>query len=229
MALANGETMINMLSGYDSGRSDWKTFLSGWANIAMKKEKASLLSGLRFDRGINEEVINKNCRRLGLKKFPASYIDFLKSSMPDIKYGDDIIINRTGSLFPVDRINYLSSIDFEYYSFLKENGINSTDQEYFSYGMELDNSASKLDFIDGLIVIGINFPNNYLYLNSSVETIDGEFECILDCPGFNVRTLSFAAMMRYLYVYECEEVDGYPPYSDDILSKGLSSLIKANL
>ena len=95
--------------------------------------------------------------------------------------------------------------------------------------MDLDNSASKLDFIDGLIVIGINFPNDYLYLNSCVETIDGEFECILDCPGFNVRTLSFAAMMRYLHVYECEEVDGYPPYSDDILSKGLSFLIKTNL
>ena len=47
--------MINMLSGYDSGCSDWKAFLSGWANIVMKKEKASLLSGLRFDRGIDEK------------------------------------------------------------------------------------------------------------------------------------------------------------------------------
>ena len=110
--------------------------------------------------------------------------------------------------------------------FVNEWSIDETpDSDYFVYGEKQSDIDFKSEFLEDFIAIGTYFPSDCLILNSRVQTPDGEFECILLGAAFSIRTLSFAAMMRALCVYECQDVDFYPPYEDTRMNSGIPALI----
>lgn len=218
--------MQDLFSGYDSTHSDWRRFLLEWSLKCGSDISISLIGGMNGSNGVTEEVIRLNCQRLGLDSLPKSYVDFLKNYSVDEKYPGLSLCAGQGVLLPVDKIDYLHKIDQQMYGVIKEVGEDTVGPDYFKYGLDMDNACFNASFADKFIVIGRSSLNDYVYLNPCVETVDGEFECILDCPGFAIRTLSFAGMMRYMYVYECGEFDHYPPYPDWAFEQGTAALIK---
>ena len=217
--------MRNISSGYDSTASNWKAFLQAWRDAPKEYPDISLVCSINLEHGESEAKIDALRQRLGLDRLPASFVDFLRVASV-VGTSSDV---GGSEIYPLEKIDYLSRVDKEYFEFLKDGEPDSSDAEYFVYGVGQDNATSKNEFLDGMIVIGALYPDDYLLLNSCVQTKDGEFECVLDGHGFRIRTMSFAAMMRFWCVYECNKVDSYPPYPESMLNSGPPSFIKSGV
>lgn len=214
--------MLDIPSGYDPAASNWKAFLQAWQDTPKKYPDASIFNVLDIQHGTPEEEIAALQERLRLPSLPPSYVDFLRAARVDAARWE----MEDYGLYPLEKIDYFQNTEPEWFNILKNKWpIDSPDSDYFVYGAKQDGSHFKSEFLEGFIDIGSYFPTDCLILNSRVQTSDGEFECILRCAAFSVRTLSFAAMMRALCIYECQDVDSYPPYEDSLMNSGIPALI----
>lgn len=214
--------MLDISSGYDSAASDWKAFLQAWRDAPKKYPGTSIFNVLDVQRGTPDEEIAALQQRLNLPHLPPSYVDFLRTVRIDAARWE----TEDYGLYPLGKIDYFPRIDPELFKFFQnEAPEDSPDDKYFVYGVGQDNAQFKDSLWGGMIVLGTLFPNDYLLLNTQVQTKDGEFECILYSNYASFRTLSFAAMMRAWCVYECQDVDGYPPYEDALMNSGIPALI----
>lgn len=215
--------VLNIHSGYDASRSDWRAFLHAWHDAPKEYPDASIFNVLDLQRGTPEADIAALQERLQLR-LPPSFVDFLRVARVDAARYE----TEDYGLYPLDKIDYFQNTDPEWFNVLKKNEwpVDETpDSDYFVYGEEQSDIDYKSEFLEGFLAIGIHCPDDCLILNSHVQTSDGEFECILLNEVTSFRTLSFAAMMRALCVYECQDVECYPPYEDARMNSGIPALI----
>ena len=216
--------MLDIPSGYDPAASNWKAFLQAWRDAPKKYPGASIFNVLDLQQGTPEADIAALQERLRLPSLPPSYVDFLRAARVDAARWE----MEDYGLFPLGKIDYFPKIDPELFKFFQDEAPeDSPDSRYFVYGVEQDNATFKDSLWGGMIVIGTFFSNDYILLNSQVQTKDGEFECIWHGHGCAFRTLSFAAMMRAKCVYELhsEEIGHSPPYKDSLMNSGIPALI----
>ena len=221
-----GTYMLNVSSGYDSMASNWKAFLQAWRDAPKEYPNTSLAISVNHDNCESGAQIELLRQRLRLEKLPTSYVDFLRSARVDERRQSH---KGDNGLYSLEDVNYLSEVDKDYCRILEEQRIVGADPDYFMYGIEQRSWVSITEFLEGLIVIGKMFPNDYLLMNTKVQTKDGEFECILEGGDFRFRTLSFATMMRSWCVYECNNEPYYPPYPESMFNSGPSSFIKSGV
>ena len=216
--------VLDIHSGYDARRSDWRAFLHAWFGYPKKYPGTTIFNVLDMRRGTSDDEIAALQQRLNLPHRPPSYVDFLHCVRIDAARCEA----EDYGLEPLENIDYFPSIDPELFKFFQnEAPEDSPDEKYFVYGKEQDNAQFKDSLWGGMVVLGTLFPNDYLLLNTQVQTKDGEFECILYSYTSSFRTLSFAAMMRAWCVYEMmsSEIGSYPPYEDSLMNSAIPALI----
>ena len=172
-----GTYMLNVSSGYDSMASNWKAFLQAWRDAPKEYPNTSLAISVNHDNCESGAQIELLRQRLRLEKLPTSYVDFLRSARVDERRQSH---KGDNGLYSLEDVNYLSEVDKDYCRILEEQRIVGADPDYFMYGIEQRSWVSITEFLEGLIVIGKMFPNDYLLMNTKVQTKDGEFECILE-------------------------------------------------
>lgn len=220
--------VISINSGYQT--SDWKRFLKCWHDRYKEVHgsidgsvisKHDITSNFLPDIKLLEERIALN--------LPQSLRDFLSSYRPCEEWVKGGVRGFDSFMLPLSEIKYLREYDSKLYNVWASEEQAASDDVYYRYGPEQDDAVFRSYQYEYLVVLGRTSLSDFIMLNPCVRTADGEMEIVLHSSASIHRTLSFSAMMRSIYCYECESPDSYPPYKHEFLNSGCASIMYGNL
>jgi hypothetical protein len=230
-------------SGYLTQAADWQGFLACWRNgVAQRaaKENASnivltvLSKFTQLSRDPQPSVADTETQlshleaRLGTT-LPKSYIDFVRVYRPPIYRPHDAPgggILRVG-MFGPQQVGFLSQLEPRLAQQSAEIPVETSDAEYYVYGINQSDVAIRTGNRPGAIVVGSHGPAAYdlIVMYPQEKTRDGEMEAALIFHSGEFRAPSFAELMRQLAYMEINSVDRVPPYRQSDIAHGCAKFI----
>lgn len=219
-------------SGYNLSADDWKSFLNCWHEkkklINNSDDTGSFINfsnsnALTIGREYDESIIEKKIKA----KLSQSIHDFynMYSTLGGV-YLDVDDLDSIGMLAPTSIIelkNYapwLIQLDHEW-------AIESSDEDYYRYGIEQDDSSGRTSYMSTALVLGKFGLSEYelilAYPNS--RTKDGEMEIAILSHAYEFRTPSFAEMMRQVGVLNIENRESMPPYMQEEINESCADYL----
>jgi hypothetical protein len=227
MPIETGSNVMKLSStksGYSANEANWKEFLSCWhqkevgraANsggslFALIDKDVEKVTAFAEDLARQKQAIIALEARLEIK-LPGSYIDFVMAYLPSLslplKDGDVGFIST-------DHVARLAEVDPEYVALAENHFLNSSDDDYYQYGTNQDDSAGRTSYLRDALVVGKYGESNFelILLYPKSVTLDGEMEASLLLHSGEFRAPSFAELMRQLSYMQTNDVDSVPPYS----------------
>lgn len=210
-------------SGYSANEENWKEFLACWhqeevgraansggGSFALIDKDVEKVIASAEDLARQKQAILALEARLDIK-LPASYVDFVMAYLPSLSLP---LKDSDVGFISTDYVAKLAEVDPEYVAIAENHFLNSSDDDYYRYGTNQDDSAGRTSYLRNAIVVGkyggSNFELIILYPNST--TSDGEMEASLLLHSGEFRAPSFAELMRQLSYMQTNDVDSVPPY-----------------
>lgn len=241
---ADNMTITHQHSGYTAGPNQWQAFLSCWYKAYQRRYQVLLSESPDYPElpilskyglepaqqqviGDINEAIDKLEMSLGTT-LPKSYKDFLLAYQPplfepNVVYGwaaaiglyAPVQVGRAGILEP-ELVGIYEEIAEEEMAF---RDIETTDEDYFVYGIEQDDATGRTHYLRDAIVVGKYGNDSFalILLYPQVKTADGEMEATILYHAGQFRAPSFAELMRQLSFYETQDITHVPPYSQKLL------------
>lgn len=213
-------------SGYTPGVVQWEKFLLSW--IEAYHDDLPFGKFVNFEKPTNTDFLSEASSSFRDFVLPKSLIDFHQAyGLLGGKYRQENINHGIGML-DIGDITTLSVFYPELYSIKNEYPINSTDSEYFRYGIEQDYVNSRTDYCsEALVIAQYSFEaSELMLLYPSSKTADGEMEVAILGQAWEFRAPSFAEMMRQLSTYCLTDADSLPPYSQVSLKNTCASNVE---
>ena len=228
--------LSSMHSGYAADPVAWKNFLECWYRTSGERHKEILqadpeepfisilekysgkISGSAGVRDTSKTVEALE-ESLGVA-LPKSYKDFLSAYQPP-----ELLPRSVGSwkftvgMYAPRQVGRLGRLASDHVSEMEKWPIDSSDSEYFRYGMGQASTSGRTRYARDAIVVGKYSDESYAFvvLYPQVVTADGEMEASLLMHSGEFRAPSFAELMRQLSFLETRAVDSMPPYPQSTL------------
>ncbi len=229
--MKDGKTLMQHNSGYISGVNDWVDFLKCWRDGVHRtqSDRDERVNSILFSHTYSKMPIDsedeiivdiKNLEdRLG-EALPKSYKDFLLAYW-SLREPTKTFQRGVPGFLQASQVGRLVDIQPEIIEIYKNHPLNSTDERYFSYGINQDDATGRTQYLRKAILIGFRGDAIFevILLYPDVKTNDNEMEASILLHAGEFRAPSFAELMRQLSVLEVRNIDGEGiPYSQKVLS-----------